>query len=419
VLAWDLGERRLEPVLFVGVDWAEDHHDVCVLSGDGRVIAKGRVPDSVEGLGRVHEMIGAGLGENEDDPRVLVGIETDRGVFVRALLGAGYELAAVNPLSVDRYRDRHRVSGAKSDPGDARVLADMMRTDGHLHRRVAGDSDEVEAIKLVARAHQNAIWSRRRISNQLRSSLREFYPAAIEAFDQIGDRDSVAVLAVAPTPSQGRILSKAKIASALRRGGRKLNVDKRTEHIYTALRAEHLTQPAVIETAYGNIVTSLARLVTAHSAEIAGLEEALAVDFTRHPEAEIYLSQPGLGIVTSSRVLGEFGDDPNRFDSARNRRNYAGTSPLTIASGGRRVVRARFARNDRLGDAINCWAFNAMTRSPGAQAFYAQRRAKGDRHNQALRALGNRLVSILHGCLRHGTPYDEHTAWGHRTNIAA
>lgn len=405
-------------MLFVGVDWAEDHHDVCVLDEGGGVVSKGRVPDGVAGLSRVHELIAAGIGD-EGDPVVVIGIETDRGVFVRALIASGYEVVAVNPLSVDRYRDRHRVSGAKSDPGDARVLADMVRTDRHLHRRVAGDSDQVEAIKLVARAHQNAIWSRRRLQNQLRSALREFYPAAVEAFDHIGDRDSVAVLSIAPTPALGRTVSKAKIAAALRRAGRQRNVEVRTAAIYTALRSEQLGQPPVVEDAYGSITSSLARLITAHSAEIAALEEALGEGFPKHPAAEIYLSQPGLGVVTASRVLGEFGDDSDRFDTAKHRKNYAGTSPLTIASGGRRVVRARFARNDRLGDAVNWWAFNAMATSPGAKAFYDEHRAKGDRHNQALRALGNRLVGILHGCLHHGTLYDEHTAWGHRAQLAA
>jgi transposase len=405
-------------MLFVGIDWAEDHHDVCVLDAQGSVVSHGRIVDGAAGIGQVHDLVGIG-GDDVDAAEVVIGIETDRGVFVRALVAAGYEVLAVNPLSVDRYRDRHRVSGAKSDRGDARVLADMVRTDRHLHRRIAGDSDEVEAIKLVARAHQNAIWSRRRLANQLRSSLREFYPAATDAFAHIGDRDSISVLAIAPTPSLGRSLSKAKIASALRRGGRKLHVDKRTEVIYAGLRSEQLAQPATVEDAYGAIVASLARLIAAHSAEIEALEVVLNEDFIKHPEAEIYLSQPGLGVVTASRVLGEFGDDPDRFDSLRSRRNYAGTSPLTVASGGRRVVRARFARNDRLGDAINWWAFNAMATSPGARAFYDLHRAHGDRHNQALRALGNRLVGILDGCLKYGTVYDEHKAWGHRADLAA
>jgi transposase len=406
-------------VLFVGIDWAEGHHDVCVLDAEGRVVSRGRVPDGIEGLAQIHALIGEGVDPDDDEPSVVIGIETDRGLMVRALVAAGYELVALNPLAVDRYRDRHRVSGAKSDPGDARVLADMVRTDRHLHRRIAGDSAEAEGIKLVARAHQNAIWSRRRLQNQLRSTVREFYPQALEAFEDIGGRDAVAVLEIAPTPSIGRTISKAKIASTLRRAGRKLHVEDRTETIYAALRSEQLTQPPGVESAYGTIVESLARLIAVHSSEIGHLEEVLAEHFPKHPDAELYLSQPGLGIVTAARVLGEFGDDPERFETARHRKNYAGTSPLTIASGGRRVVRARYARNDRLGDAINWWAFNAMRTSPGAKAFYAQHRANGDRHNQALRALGNRLVGILHGCLKTHTPYDEHLAWGHRTQQAA
>lgn len=280
----------------------------------------------------------------------------------------------------------------------------MVRTDRHLHRRVAGDSEDAEGIKLLARAHQNAIWSRRRLQNQLRSTVREFYPGALEAFDDIGGRDAVAVLEIAPTPSIGRTLSKSKIASTLRRAGRKLHVEARTETIYAALRTDQLAQPSGVESAYGIVVESLTQLIAVHSREIGHLEEMLATHFPKHPDAELYLSQPGMGIVTAARVLGEFGDDPARFETARHRKNYAGTSPLTIASGGRRVVRARYARNDRLSDAINWWAFNAMRTSPGAKAFYAQHRANGDRHNQALRALGNRLVGILHGCLKPTPP---------------
>lgn len=167
--------------LFVGVDWAEDHHDLCVMDAGGRVRAKGRVSDDLAGVVRAHDLIASGVPSDLDDDEadrveVMVGIETDRGLMVRALVAAGYQVFAVNPLSVDRYRDRVRVSGAKSDPGDARVLADMVRTDAHQHRPVAADTDLAEAITLVARSHQSAIWSRRRLANQARSALREFYP---------------------------------------------------------------------------------------------------------------------------------------------------------------------------------------------------------------------------------------------------
>ena len=407
--------------LFVGVDWAEDHHDVCVMDPGGKVLAKGRVGADWAGVVRLHDLIaGAAPGEiDEDEPVVTVGIETDRGLLVRALVAAGYRVVAVNPLAVDRYRDRIRVSGAKSDPGDARVLADLVRTDGHQHRRVAADSDLVEALKLVARAHQSAIWSRRRLANQLRSALREFFPQALDAFDDLVHPDAIAVLAVAATPELGRGLSHSKIAAALRRGGRQHNVDRRTETIQTALRAPALAQPPAVAAAYGQVVTSLVSVIAATSTQIAELETALTDHFGQHPDAAILRSLPGLGVVTGARVLGEFGDDPGRYADAKARRNYAGTSPLTIASGTRTIVRARHIRNDRLADGLHWWAFNAITRSAGARALYDRRRAAGDNHSGALRVVANRLVGILHGCLRTHTPYNETIAWAHRNDHAA
>lgn len=405
--------------VFVGIDWAEDHHDVCVQRSDGRVVTKGRVPDGIGGVGKIHELVDRARPDDDTPVEVVVGIETDRGLLVRALLAAGYVVVAVNPMSVDRYRDRHRVSGAKSDAGDAFVLAEMVRVDRELHQPVAGDSAEVEALKLVARAHQNAIWSRRRLGNQLRSGLREYFPAILGLFDDVTDRDCLAVLSEAPTPARARRLSLSKIAAALRRGGRKINIDRQAAKIQTALRATRLEQPDTVADAYGAVTASLVRLMQAHTVEIATLEETLTEGFAKHPDAELLRSIPGLGVVTGARVLAEFGDDPNRYIDAKARKNYAGTSPLTVASGTRRLVRARHVRNRRLADALHWWAFNAITRSPGARALYNQRRAAGDTHSGALRVVANRLVGILHGILKTRTPYNEHTAWAHRTQLAA
>jgi transposase len=322
-------------------------------------------------------------------------------------------------MSVSRYRERHSTSGAKSDPGDAKVLADLARTDGHNHRPVAGDSDLAEAIKVLARAHQSLIWTRQRQTNQLRSTLREFYPAALDAFAELAHPDALAVLAVAPTPERGRGLSRSSIAAALRRGGRQRRVEQRTAEIHAALHTDQLTAPELISDAMGATVAALVAVIAALNTQIAGLETQLAESFDQHPDAKIIRSLPGLGMTLGARVLAEFGDDPNRYADAKCRKNYAGTSPITRASGKSRVVLARYARNKRLADACYRWAFSAVTASPGARAFYDTRRAAGDTHNHALRALANRLVGILHGCLRHGTLYDEHTAWAHRTQLAA
>jgi transposase len=153
--------------------------------------------------------------------------------------------------------------------------------------------------------------------------------------------------------------------------------------------------------------------------QISVLETEVNRCFGQHPDADIITSQPGLGVVLGARVLAEFGDAKDRFADAKARRNYAGTSPVTKASGTRRVVLARFARNKRLADALHQQAFAALTSSPGARAFYDSHRARGATHNQALRALSNRLVGILDGCLRHRSTYDEATAWAHRQTAAA
>ena len=167
------------------------------------------------------------------------------------------------------------------------------------------------------------------------------------------------------------------------------------------------------------IVSSLVGLIEGLNGQIAGFESELERSFEQHPSAEILRSLPGLGIVLGARVLGEFGDDPTRYADARARRNDAGTSPITKASGTRRVVLARFARNQRLFDACYLWAFSSLTRSPGARAYYDLHRARGKTHSQALRALGNRLVAILHGCLRHGELYREEVAWRDREQLVA
>ena len=210
--------------VFVGHDWAEAHHDVFVEDETGRRLAGGRLPEGVEGVARFHALVADHV---EDPTDVLVATETDRGLFVGSLVAAGYTVLAVNPMSTSRYRERHTTSGAKSDPGDARVLAELARTDHHNHRPIAGDSDLVESIKVLARAHQSLIWTRQRQTNQLRSVLREFYPAALDAFGELASSDALAVLAIAPTPTLGRQLSRSKIASALRRGGRQRRIDER------------------------------------------------------------------------------------------------------------------------------------------------------------------------------------------------
>ena len=398
-------------MIFMGDDWSEDHHDVYLMDQAGKRLASRRLPEGLTGIRQLHELIAAHV---EDPEQVVIGIETDRGPWVGALTAAGYQVYAINPLAVAHYRDRHHVSGAKSDACDAKLLADLVRTDRHNHRPIAGDSPDAEAVKVLARAHQNLIWTRTRHTNALRSALREYYPAALVAFEDLAHGDALGVLGRAPSPEQGAHLSLTAIQSALKRGGRQRNIAARAREIRAALGTEQLAAAATVTAAFAATTRATVGIIAELNHQISELEAALAAHFETHPDADIYLSQPGLGVVLGARVLGEFGDDPNRYTDAKSRKNYAGTSPLTVASGKKRAVLARHVRNRRLYDAIDQWAFAALLASPGARALYDQHRAAGDTHHQALRALGNRLVGILHGCLRHHTIYSEETAWAHR-----
>jgi hypothetical protein len=404
--------------LFVGDDWAEDHHDVELMDAAGRVLARKRLPEGVAGMARLHELTGQHLGEDAEDPEVVIGIETDRGPWVAALVAAGYVVYAVNPLQASRYRERHGVSGAKSDRGDSHMLADMVRTDSHQLRTVAGDSPDASAVQVVARTHKTLIWERTRQVQRLRYQLREYFPAALAAFEDLDALDALELLARAPDPARARRLTRAQVSAALKRARRR-DIPAKATAILAALRSAQLGQPEAVTAAYAVTARSLIAVITVLNEQVKALESEVEAVFGRHPDAEIYLSQPGLGSVLGPRVLGEFGDDPHRYASGKARKNYAATSPLTRASGKKKVVVARFIRNDRLTDALMAQAFTALSVSPGARALYDAERARGTEYNPALRKVANRLVGILHGCLKTRTLYDEATAWPHHENRLA
>ena len=390
----------------MGDDWSEGYHDVELMDATGRRLAKARLPVEMAGMARLHAMIGEALGEDAEVAEVAVGIETDRGPWVAALVAAGYTVYGINPLQVARYRDRHSVSGAKSDAADAHTLADMVRTDSHQLRPVAADSAQAEAVKVVTRAHKTLIWERTRQTQRLRHALREYFPAALAAFEDLDAADALELLAKAPDPASAARLTITQISAALTRARRR-NVAEKAARIHTVLRGQHLGQPEVITAAYAATTRAAVAVLRTLDEQVKALQGQVDAHFGQHPDAKIILSQPGLGLVLGARVLAEFGDDPNRYTDAKSRKNYAGTSPITRASGKKKTVMARYVHNDRLIDALMTQAFSALNASPGARTYYDQLKARGTAHHAALRQLANRLVGILHGCLKTRTCYDE------------
>ena len=410
-------------VLLVGDDWAEDHHDVEIQGADGRVLRVARVAEGMAGMARLHELIAEFLADDDGPGQVVIGIETDRGPWVRALVAAGYAVFAVNPKQAARHREVLSLSGAKDDKTDAHTLADMVRTRRHQLRPVAADSELAEGIKVLARAHQAMIQERTRHMLRLRAALRDYFPAALDAYQQgtltLTGADVLALLAKAPTPTAAAQLTTGQITAALKTAGRRGDLAARAAAVQAALRTEQLSQSDLVTGAYAATVRSTVAVLQTLTTEIAALESQVEAYFGRHPDAEIYRSQPGLGAILGARVLAEFGDAPGRYTDAKARKNYAGTAPITRQSGKLKTVHARFVHNNRLINALGLQANAATLHDPDVRAYYHQLRTRGLGHHAALRQIANRLVGILHGCLKTHTPYNPHTAWAHRTQPTA
>lgn len=397
---------------FCGIDWSDDHHDVAVIDRDGQVLAHRQIGDDHAGLQALLELLSE-HGDRPDRP-VPVAIETSHGLLVAALR-ATRPVHPINPLAAAHYRTRTALSGRKSDRADAVMLANILRTDRHEHRPLPADSEQVQALAVLARAQQEAVWDRTDVHNKLRALLKEFYPAMLQVV--AGQRGGLlrpevrTLLLAASTPSAGARITIRSITAALRRAGRERHLEQNAARIQAVLRAPALRQLPAVEAAMGQQLLGLLRrlALACHTAE--HLADALAAAFTAHPAAEILRSFPGLGEVTAARVLAEVGDDPTRFRDARALKAYAGASPITRASGRSRTVLARRVKNQRLAATGYHWAFSTLTKSPGARQHYDRRRAAGDRHAAAQRNLFNRLLSCLHHCLTTGTRYDEALAF--------
>ena len=396
-----------------GIDWAEDHHDVALVDAGGALVAKRRINDDAAGFELLLQLF-ADAGDSADNP-IPVAIETNRGLLVACLRATGRKVYAINPKAVDRYRDRHSVARKKSDAGDALVLAHILRTDQAAHRPLPADSELAQAIAVLARAQQDAVWERTCAHNKLRSLLREYYPAILAAFaskrDGILRPEARTILAAAPTPRAAAQLTTAQLRKLLGQAGRQRGITAEATRLQTVLRAQYLHHPPLVEDAFGKQALALLRQLNVACTNADELAAAAVAHFDTHPNAEIITSLPGLGPLTGARVLAEIGDDRSRFTDAKSLKAYAGAAPVTRASGKSLTVTHRRVKNQRLAAVGYVWAFSALTASPGARAHYDRRKTTGDRHTAAQRNLFNRLLGCLHHCLHTQQHYNEQIAF--------
>ncbi|WP_405764962.1 IS110 family transposase [Streptomyces sp. NBC_01538] len=390
-----------------GIDWAEDHHDVALVDETGKLAAKQRIKDDADGFRQLLALL-AEAGDCAEAP-IPVAVETARGLLFACLRTTGRKVYSINPMAVARYRERHRSARAKSDHADAMTLANILRTDADVHRPLPADSELVRAIAVLARAQQDTVWNRAQLNNQLRSHLKQYYPAALAAFAVRGvgldSREARAVLAAAPDPHAAARLTRAQLRAALRRSGRQRNIEVWVERLRTIFTDDYLHQPPLVEQAMGRQTLALVAQLDAACRAADDLAEAAAEAFATHPDAEILGSFPGIGPLTGARVLAEIGDDRTRFADARALKAYAGSAPVTIASGKSHLVRHRRVKNQRLAAAGYVWIFGALP-SPQVKAEYDRRRDLGDRHTAAMRNVFNRFLGCLHHCLQTGRKFD-------------
>ena len=400
---------------YCGIDWAEGHHDVAIVGSDGKLMAKKRISDDPAGFTALTVML-ADAGDGPEDP-IPVAIETPRGLLVAALRATGRPVFAINPMAVARYRERSSVARAKSDHADAMTLANILRVDAHVHRTLPADSELAQAIAVLARAQQDAVWRRSKATNELRSALRECYPAFLDTFagksaTNLAKPEARAILAIAPTPAHAAKLNKARVAAALRKAGRKRSIDELAANIVKRLRTPQLRQPELIEKAMGRQALALLAMLDAACAGADELEQAVTEEFRKHPDHALITSFPGLADLTGARVLAEIGDDRDRFADDRALKAYAGSAPVTRASGKVTSITYRRIKNDRLAAVGWVWATYAAINPGPARGHYRRRRDHGDRHSAALRHLFNKMLGQLYHCLQTGQTFDPIKAFG-------
>ncbi|MER6376727.1 IS110 family transposase [Streptomyces mirabilis] len=398
--------------VFCGIDWASDHHDVALIDHDGALVARTRIGDDATGLQQLLVLL-TEHGDTENSP-IPVAIETSRGLLVACLRATRRPVFAINPMAASRYRDRHAVTRKKSDHLDAMVLANILRTDRAAHRSLLDDSELAQAIDVLARAQQDAVWNRTQAGNKLRSHLREYFPGFLAAFQHTREGLCLpvarVVLAAAPTPAHAAKLTRAQLRSLLKKAGRQRGIEAEADRLREAFQITQMRQLPKVEQAMGHQTLALLRQLEAACTSADDLTAAAVTSFDTHPDAEIITSLPGLGSLTGARVLAEIGDDRSRFTDAKGLKAFAGAAPVTRASGKSLAVMARRVKNQRLAAVGYAWAFSALS-SPGARAHYDRRREAGDRHTAAQRHLFNRLLGCLHHCLTKRTVYDEGTAF--------
>jgi transposase len=385
---------------FVGLDWGSTQHAACVIDAHGILVARFLVEHSAEGLQRFLTQ----LARLAPPQALAIAIERPDGLVVDTLLHAGHPVVPVHPNALKACRPRYRAAGAKSDPDDAYILADVLRTDGHRLRPLHPASDEIRALRALVRSRDDLVAERIALANQLRSLLDSFWPGAAAIFTDIDSSIALAFLDRYPTPQSARRLGHKRLASFLAShhySGRRPPTEllKRLRAAPTGLAGE------IEQEAKGELVQAFVAVLRSLVERLHLLTRRIEHDISDTDTGRIMMSFPRAGQLNAAQIVAELGEDPERFQTEEQLAAEAGTAPVTHASGKRRNVLFRYACNKRLRLAITTWAANSRFDSPWAKYVYDNARARGCNHPHAVRILARAWVRVLWRCWRNRTPY--------------
>lgn len=391
-------------VFLLGFDWADVKHDVCIMSEAGEVLDIFTFPHGQTGMAAMRERVQAVL---PADSQLLCALETNQGLLVSFLLDQGWTVYPINPKSVDRYRERTRTAKVKSDSLDAWLLADILRTDRHLHRPLRHNSEQVQELRELTRDRGSLVQESTRLGNKLQAALKAYWPESLTLFDDVHRIWVVDFLTEFPTHEDAAKASLEMLRSFLKQH-RYPQWKAKAEEIYTLLRQPHLQAAAHLVRTKSRHMKHLAAQLKTTLIDIRAYDREIERLLREHPDGQLFLSLPGAGSNLAARLLAEIGDAKDRYATANSLQCDAGTAPVTQKSGKSLwVVAFRYACRKPLRQALQLFAGCSLTRCPWARALYAAQRAKGKQHQEAIRIVANRWVKIIFAMWKNGTLYDE------------
>jgi len=387
--------------VYVGIDWADDHHDIHVTNDSAVALDSFRIPHSYEGMEKLRKQLGKLSSKPED---ILVAIESHHGLLIYALLEAGYAVYPVNPKAMDRYRDRYRMSSSKSDPQDAMVLANILRTDLHLYKPLPKEIVADARLRELTRAHKSLMQQRVKLVNQLTTQLKTYYPVSLHLFSRLDQEITLAFLEHYPTPEKAAAASLEELRKFFHQQG--YTCPCKVPFIYRSLQQPALRAPTEMEDIHQTIVLSLVPVLRSLVTEIEKLVNEISKEFKQDPACEIFSSLPA-GEITAARLNGELGSDGSRYPTHEYLQTAAGTAPVTRRSGKTIVVFFRWQCNKHLRATFQDLARESVKRCAWAKQYFASQMKLGHKPSRAYRALANRWAAIIWKMLQESQRFNQ------------